>query len=494
MKKLKKTIYLFFALSILAMSFTVVACPQNNGVVNNKIDITIVDNTDYIKFEDDGYYEQAEIERKIKLIKLAKTEGEWQTSDIVIKNALKEMITKMILPNTSSSALTFKLLKQETLPVSSQANPNRSSKIPEFTSFDLLTYQITSSSFNGHAITSTDKRIGNIIAVIESEYEANSDCEFAVDFKERFNEYAQHIADLWNSITDDDIANFTNKVAPVRTPPIVIDQDKYIFGDWVLHSGNNSYILKTKWGQSRTPFNNCVMAVKGNDIKNAGCTTAQVAQIMAFHKVPREFTSTNLARIKRNWDLAIDWDGVYSWDVLTKQEKPDHNSMSDVQIQIGAFYFDIAEGCKANYKPDGTGISNTNRNKYFLDCGYTFDNMSGYSLKNIKKSIDSGYPVPMTGDYKKGVSGHAFIVDGYCTMSCTATKKDGSESIQIMDEFVHCNAGWYGKHDGYYISGVFAMDDNHGALKPDNTSRSANVEWDRYFQYNLTQLNMLRPK
>ena len=461
------------------------------------VDKEPVDTEDYILFEDDGYIEEAKIEHKNRLINIAKTE-QWKTSDTVIKTALSEIITGEMQNYAGISDPTFSERKTETLSVKPLANDDRSSKskIPECKEFELIIYDINASSFKWHAITSTDKRIGNVIALIESEYtEDISDCDFAVDFKERLGEYVQQIADVWNSITDEDLnqtKSLNNENMTRTPPPFSVDPD-YEFDNWKRHSGENRYILKTKWDQSYPPFNSCVQAVKGSNIGHAGCVTVQVGQILAFHKYTKQSSSPHLATIKRSWQLAKDWNGKYDWDVLTKEVKPNNNSLEKVKIQVGALLYDIAEGCGAEYTNDVTTIEYGDRNRYLKKkCGYKHKGTSNYSLKKIKKSIDAGCPVPITGSSKKGKTGHAFIVDGYYTLSCTATKKKSSEApIQVMDEFVHCNIGWGGLQDGYYLSGVFAV--YRGGLTTDeNISRSAEVAY--YYQYDLKQLNMLRPK
>ncbi|MBQ9238953.1 MAG: C10 family peptidase [Treponema sp.] len=492
MKRVISKITVIFTIVCIISAF--LACKHN---VNN-IDKDVVDNYDYIQFEDDGYLERAEIERKNQLINIAKI-GKWKTSDTVIENTLKDIFNnEMKSFITTSTPLTLKRIKLEKAPVIPLENSNRSSKIEECKDFEILIYEMNASPFIGHAITSTDKRIGNIIAIVESEYQEDiSDCEFAVDYMTGFEVYIQHIADLWNSITDEDLSN---EDIQLRTPPIYVTDPAYEFFNWVKHSGNNTHILKTKWDQEPAPFNSCVVAVKGGNARYAGCTTVQVGQILAFHKYTKYTSSPNLARIKRKWPLASEWDGNYNWDTLTWEEKPDNNSLRDVQVQVGALLYDIAKGCLAIFGSNGTSILNVSRNIYLRKCGYTYKGTSGYSLDKIKESIDAGCPVPVTGTSKEYNSngivkyvGHAFIVDGYFNMSCVA-KKDGADDIPITADFVHCNVGWGGRQNGYYLSGVFAM--NRGALLKDNNGerhRTGSTK-ERYFNLFLRQLNMLRPK
>ena len=449
--------------------------------------------------EDDGYYAQAEVELKQRLIDIARV-GEWQTSETAIKKALTEFFNTEIKKRVNASnTLNLTIKKEYTVPVQPINNPNRPKSIKECNSFEFIVYSMDAGPFKGHAITSTDKRIGNILALVESEYQEDiSGCEFALDFQDGLSVYIQHVANLWNSITDEDL--MSPATAQVRTPPIYVSDPTYKFHDWVKHDGNDKYILKTKWDQNPEPFNSCIVSMLEEDDIPAGCTTVQVAQILIFHRYSKYTTSPYLAKIKRKWVDAKDWDGKYDWDILAKDETPSTNSRDAVQLQVGAFLYDIAKGCSAWFSKEGTGVLNINRNFYLWKCGYTCKSRSGYSFNKIKESIDAGYPVPITGTAKEyngnmpKYVGHSFIVDGYFKMSCVA-KKDGAEDIPITADFVHCNVGWGGRQDGYYLSGIFAMD--RGALLEDyyeNWNVEGSAIKKKYFSLFLRQINMLRPK
>ena len=80
-------------------------------------------------------------------------------------------------------------------------------------------------------------------------------------------------------------------------------------------------------------------------------------------------------------------------------------------------------------------------------------------------------------------------IDGYYNMTCTAT--NGSNIITITDNFIHCNTGWGGSRNGYYLSGV--MNFGMGPLTNDNADRSIEGT-SYYYQYKLSQTNILKPK
>ena len=94
-------------------------------------------------------------------------------------------------------------------------------------------------------------------------------------------------------------------------------------------------------------------------------------------------------------------------------------------------------------------------------------------------------------------SGHTFIIDGYYNMSCIA-KKENSE-IRITDNFVHCNPGWGGNKNGYYLSGIFDMRSNH-LIADDNqinsrSTSSTTTDLGKYnYGFNLMQITNIRPK
>ena len=158
---------------------------------------------------------------------------------------------------------------------------------------------------------------------------------------------------------------------------------------------------------------------------------------MAFHKYAKTTISPNLNTIKNKWSLAKNWDGKYDFNVLTSVKTPHAFSSENLRIQLGAFLYDVAEGCKSTYKSGG----------------------------------------------------HAFIIDGYYNMTCTAT--NGSNIITITDNFIHCNTGWGGSRNGYYLSGV--MNFGMGPLTNDNADRSIEGT-SYYYQYKLSQTNILKPK
>ena len=95
------------------------------------------------------------------------------------------------------------------------------------------------------------------------------------------------------------------------------------------------------------------------------------------------------------------------------------------------------------YKPDGSGHK---------------IRFSKYSFNAIKDSIDCLAPVLIEGRGLKVKSesvtssngkdvvdfGHAWVIDGYCNLTCDATNTKTLEKLSITADYVHCNPGWGG--------------------------------------------------
>ncbi|MBQ7612165.1 MAG: C10 family peptidase [Spirochaetaceae bacterium] len=500
-----------FLFIFLVGMFTVIAlctgCPFGNRIVDYYGDDTFKNG--YSDYEyvygniltEDHYIEHAQKARKQQLINIAKT-GAWETSDISIKNALQTIYAKEMHKHIGgSNTVTTTLIDEYKKPIVVLDNPNRSSKIEPCKEFTLSLYELKTDRFSGYAITSPDKRIGNIIAIIESPYKKDDDIDFAIDFQWRLERYLQHVADMWNSITDEDIN--TVKTASSGESHLLgsplITKSAYTFSDWQWLDGNSNSILKTKWDQGE-PFNTCITAVEGELDIPAGSTTVQVAQILLFHKYASFTTSPHSATIREKWIDAKDWDGTYDWNMLTQTTCPTSASSQAVKLQVGAFIYDIAKGCRAKFAVGKTTVYDMSRDYYFRKCGYTVNN-SFYSLDNIKKSINAGCPVPITGTARSTYNTPvipkyerlAFIVDGYVTLSCRA-EKDGKAPITIVSELVHCNIGCGGKKDGWYFSDIFTMGNRPPTRNNNEQDDPDTKPTNNYLRFFLTQLNMLKPK
>ena len=108
-----------------------------------------------------------------------------------------------------------------------------------------------------------------------------------------------------------------------------------------------------------------------------------------------------------------------------------------------------------DYKKNSTGAKSSKAVDWFNKwAGLNASSLKGYNENAIISAIKSGYPVLARGNSGKkkvlGIrvgwkGGHAWVYDGVLVAS-----KDGKSN-----NFVHCNWGWGGYKNGYYISKAF---------------------------------------
>ena len=164
-------------------------------------------------------------------------------------------------------------------------------------------------------------------------------------------------------------------------------------------------LLTTNWGQ-RSPYNNYCYTSE-DSLAVAGCAAIALTQIAAFHRFPTSFVINA-------------WQGY------------DYHYIQDDSISFDSIKVDITNGRPLYMR--GT--------RYYIENG-------------VQKS-----------------SGHAWVVDGYAIKSLyyydTIIGWNG-ELIEIRrklyQNLIHCNWGWNGNCNGYFIIGAF---DNRYNLENDH--------------------------
>ncbi|MBR1715548.1 MAG: C10 family peptidase [Treponema sp.] len=384
----------------------------------------------------------------------------------------------------------FTLISTETVETATD-NQTRSVIVDSCDNVDLYLYGIknTSTGTEGFAITTTDRRIGNVIAFVpEGSFEEYAeDTSFAL-FLENLEEYIDETSDIWNDLSDEEISEFKDIANNSRVSASgILGSGDYTFSNWSYNSGNIKNILKTKWGQ-RNPYNTIVNKKK-NDGKDypVGCGPVALAQLFANLEYPKQCSLSE--------ELCA---GVhYDWKSM-KSNPNGYWVSASAKNMIAALMYEIGKGVNADYKTNGTSCSDSNVESYLSKIGFSFSGFSGYNLSSVQNSIDNGYPVMVAGyaskktkrkkifgiTYKKTTTysdGHYWIIDGYARFSCTAKNKNSGQITAINENYVHCNLGWYGDCDGFYLSGLF--DTRHVPLEYSGGSTSTPSSGSYNFQY-----------
>ena len=129
----------------------------------------------------------------------------------------------------------------------------------------------------------------------------------------------------------------------------------------------------------------------------------------------------------------------------------------------------------------------------------------GYSFDGIKSSIDNLCPVLTVGTainkkrdksgntfFKEG--GHAWVIDGYCNLTCDAVHKKTKERTTITADYVHCNPGWDGFYNGYYINNIFTFGIDGKANAEDEEIKSLWPGSNNHYKYGVIIFPNLIPR
>lgn len=123
---------------------------------------------------------------------------------------------------------------------------------------------------------------------------------------------------------------------------------------------------------------------------------------------------------------------------------------------------------------------------------------SSYNDIDIKNEIWYGRPV-IAGGYSHDhmvfgihvyyTGGHEWLFDQYYTIRRTGYVveyySDGSSQVietrQYGRNYYHCNWGWNGLYNGFYLSGLFDAENGAGIV----TRANSKSDHDHYYQYDL---------
>lgn len=215
-------------------------------------------------------------------------------------------------------------------------------------------------------------------------------------------------------------------------------------------------ILKTKWSQGGA--NNPNSYGKYCPNKVTGCTVTATAQILShFQNIGSVQWSSNGS----SGSAILNWAKIISDCEKTGGSlTPSYTPQSLDEIAHLCRYLGIA--FDANYKTDkkhpeknSTGVGEDKPIEWFNKWGGLHaSKLSKYDENQIISSIQKGNPVYGRGNSGKkkfiGIrvgwsGGHAWVYDGYIY----ATKDNTPQKL------IHCNWGWGGSQNGYYLSKVF---------------------------------------
>lgn len=391
------------------------------------------------------------------------------------------------------------LISKQTATIDDSKKNTRCANIEAFEDINFYLYSIHDGEKDGFAITSTDRRIGNILAVID-DGKFNPEDEFMQFFGGCLYNYVVDTVETWNEITDDSLQRTATRLADEDWMPQYCRYSNVEFIE-----GNTDCILKTKWGQRNVwrdddgPYNDAIEFVYGKDYL-AGCTTIALAQVMAFHYSKTNGLKTKVdsgtwknlegwERLKKvNWtDCKYDWNKIMSSDSIYW--------LSEIgKTQLQTFLLDVSQRIGVSYGVEETTGTTKKIKKALNKYNFSHDGISSYSFDKVKESINNGYPVIIGATsiikekkflwftyYER--KGHEWVIDGWSKFKFTATNNKTKSARNFNGYFLHCNVGWSGSRNGYYYQGIFDMRGNSGYISDDMKIMRNTIGNENNYQY-----------
>jgi hypothetical protein len=210
-----------------------------------------------------------------------------------------------------------------------------------------------------------------------------------------------------------------------------------------------SHLLRNIKYDQGSPYNGLCPMINGRRALT-GCVATAMAQIMRYYSFPNAgngkvtYTGSNGAQTIDLADYQFDWDLILD-DYSGNYTSAEGQAVAKLMLACGA-------ALNMNYSADGSGSHLDKAMKAFKEnFGYSkkigyFDSTNDYDPEGlimydwapaIREQHQNGNPIMYAGSPASGVSGHAFVLDGY----------------KVIDGvyYYHVNWGWSGAFNGYYL-------------------------------------------
>ncbi len=300
---------------------------------------------------------------------------------------------------------------------------------------DTIMYIVNFEDNKGFALVAADKRIGDVIALIDAGHLTPD----------------ENIENPGFRIYLDLLQSYCSRKTREKTVTTRTRSGESGYGEWEEIGRVNRFVL-TGWYQT-TPFNDQCPTINGQHCL-AGCGAIAAAQIMAYHRMP----------LSHN-------DYYFLWDDI--DPTADVPSTSAGRESAATLVHKIGVQQDMNYGLNGSGTTFQCIVNSFEDMGYQYDiSSTSYDIYDIIYELDNHYPILITA-FDLYAGGHAWVLDGYLLYAREIYGSTSTDPYEYQD-YLHCNWGWGGSQNGFFLSPVF----NYGSY---------------YFNYNIKLLYYIRP-
>lgn len=294
---------------------------------------------------------------------------------------------------------------------------------------DTLLYAVNFSDDKGFALVAADKRTTPIFAYVE-----NGSLEFDKLNDEKNVGFLLFLEGAINKIVHD-----------VNTQDV--SETKATTGGWTIIE-KYPPMIKTKWSQGE-PYN---MYCPNN--YPTGCTVTATAQILSYYQT---ISSVSWSDGGSSGSATLDWPRIIS-ECESNYGRLNRDYFYKSSNEVAHLMRYLGASMDADYTSSGTGVNKKKPIDWMNNWGFLkATKLAKYSVRPIINAIKNNKLVYARGNSGRkkflGITisytgGHAWVYDGYVLASSGGSKSD----------LLHCNWGWGGVRDGYYISNAFNSD------------------------------------
>lgn len=222
-------------------------------------------------------------------------------------------------------------------------------------------------------------------------------------------------------------------------------------------------LVQSAWNQG-VPYNFYAPVIDGTKAPS-GCVSVAVGQLMAFHKFPSHVDACPI-----------------DWELLTLPKYRRAPLRDDYQhpfhLEVSKLLRKIGDALHNQWGKNSTPAYEHDIPPFLISLGYTVPQkpIIDYNEKDLLESLRRGQPV-ITGGYSekstyltgmwpfrkkhtKYDGGHEWLIDGYLPQKRVLqyVEKKSRKILETKTEerlLVHCNWGWDGACNGFFLSGIF---------------------------------------
>lgn len=290
---------------------------------------------------------------------------------------------------------------------------------------DTMLYIVNFANNGGYALVSADKRVDGIIAIIDE----GSLSPFDEITNPGFRMYLEDVKKYF-------VKEIT--ASEVNTKSITSEIDT-VYSDWrVLDIWYP--LLKTKWSQG-APFNKYCFTDDGQQAI-AGCVAIAIGQIMSSHRYPQSYKG-----------YSYNWDSILSGKIKPISEKG--------CLDVARLVADIGKLVEMKYGIFSSTAVSTKTELCLKAMDYHYSYSNSFIIERCFGNFRySNSPVYISAAASNSLIGHAWVLDGAALRGRTMYCYDRAGNLLSTKDserqfLIHCNWGWGGSNNGYFLKNVF---------------------------------------